>query len=77
MEEQKGDDSSNDESAHVKVLHDIAKASGGSDKPKRRTMPFHLWSVAFDKYALAADMSQQMPRASALCHKDICSQVAM
>ena len=76
-EEQKGDDSSDDESAHAKVLHDIAKALGASDKPKRRTMPFHLWSVTFDKYALAADVPQQLPLASALCHKDICSQVAM
>ena len=75
--EQKGDDSSDDKSAHAKVLHDIAKALVGSDEPKCRTMRFHLWSVAFDKYALAADVSQQMPLASALCHKDICSQVAM
>ena len=40
-------------------------------------MPFHQWSVASDKYALAADVSPQLPLASALCLKDICSRVAM
>ena len=40
-------------------------------------MPFHQWSVASDKYALAADVPQQLPLASALGHKNKCSQVAM
>ena len=69
-----GDSEEEDESS--KSLQDLANALGAKPKEKRR-LNLLQWGLAFDKYALAAAATKQLPYSSAMAHKEVCLQVAL
>ena len=48
-----------------------------ADKKMRQKLDFAVWSLAFDKWAMAAAAAEQLSFASALVHKQICTRLAM
>jgi hypothetical protein len=59
-------------------LRELAKAikeRESNSKPKRLLSIFQ-WGIAFDRYAIAASATNQMDFVTAMCHKDVCLQVA-
>ena len=54
----------------------IAEAMNSAPEKVKRTMGIVEWIAAFDRYALAAEVTCQMRFASALAHKNVCLRIA-
>ena len=69
------DDVSDDEGADSCALRSIAKALGATDKPKPKHLTFLQWVAAYQRYALAAQVTGQMNYTSAMVHFENCLRV--
>ena len=74
-----GDDRLSDDEGEFnkgcKALADVLAANG--DKQKGKRLDIMKWQAAFDKYMLAAAITEQLSLSAAMAHKDICVQVGM
>ena len=55
----------------------VSEEESAKDFRKGKVMDITLWSIAFDKYAMAAACTRQLTLANAIAHKDVCFEVAM
>ena len=57
-------------------MRQIAQAVNREPKKAKRSIGIVEWMAAFDRYALAADVTGQLPFGACLAHKNVCLRVA-